>query len=54
MRIHFVTNSYHWHENKNGSKARIQNIATLGTFKPVTLADLRRYVRVFPVLWVNT
>ena len=30
-----------------------KNVAVLGTFLPLTLADLRQFVRQYPVAWVE-
>ncbi len=53
MKLHFATNAHYMHRLSDGTYERRQSMVTLGTFKPVTLADLRAYVRKFPMAWVS-
>jgi len=53
MLFHFVTDGYQQYKMHDDKLERRQSVATLGTFTPVKLEDLRRYVRQFPLAWVT-
>jgi len=50
--LYFVTPGTTPRKNVNGEYEHCQNIAVLGTFLPLTKADLIRYVRRYPLHWV--
>lgn len=51
--LHFVAAGSTPRQTENKKWEYRQNVATLGRFLPLTLADLRRYVRQYPLAWVT-
>lgn len=51
--LHFVTNSKTPYKLPDGRYELRQSVAVLGKMLPLTKADLRRYVRAFPLAWVE-
>jgi hypothetical protein len=52
-KLKFVTNSLTPHKLPNGETELRQSIAVLGGFSPLKAEDLRRYVLMFPLTWVE-
>lgn len=51
--LRFVTNGRTFRKSPNGKFESMQSVAVLGSFLPLTKADLRRYVRAFPLAWIE-
>lgn len=52
MTLYIVTRGETPHHTGTGYVYR-QNVAAIGRLMPLTLSDLRRYVRQFPLSWVT-
>lgn len=52
MTLYIVTSGETPYRTERGYVYR-QNVAAIGRIMPLTLSDLRRYVRRFPLSWVT-
>ena len=51
-RLHFVTRGTTI-KKINGVWVQVPSIATIGTFQPLRLDDIRRYVLSYPIAWIT-